>query len=238
MVILQNGCSSHSYSWRAAHFQHVCAIPSVKDDPIPGALGQLGQLSWVAWGVNPLNPKYPMLDGNARPQPVPTFEVNGEAAKHLTCHGWMAGHGFHPFVGSIHGELIHEAQRHPMLRNPSSSSSMCGPWWTLVDLFCPMDHCPWGWILWVYLDHVRPKDAEKVKHLHHSFWDFAHIYFDLVVLSISLRHNSSNILCKSVNNKFIQIPCVPWSKHGLFSNEGDGHQTIFIGTIHIYISIT
>eukprot|EP00438_Fugacium_kawagutii_P003215 Skav200443 [mRNA] locus=scaffold1922:23594:33712:- [translate_table: standard] len=59
---------------------------------IPGA--QVGSLKKGIEGsrrrVNPLNPKYPMLDGNARPQPVPTFE----------------------------------AQRHPMLRNPSSTSSM------------------------------------------------------------------------------------------------------------------
>ncbi|CAK9094808.1 Uncharacterized protein SCF082_LOCUS44619 [Durusdinium trenchii] len=62
---------------------------------IPGA--QVGSLKKGIEGsrrrVNPLNPKYPMLDGNARPQPVPTFE----------------------------------AQRHPMLRNPSSTSSMHGP---------------------------------------------------------------------------------------------------------------
>ena len=25
--------------------------------------------------MNPLNPRYPMLDGNARPQPLPTFEA-------------------------------------------------------------------------------------------------------------------------------------------------------------------
>eukprot|EP00437_Effrenium_voratum_P021087 CAMPEP_0181458704 /NCGR_PEP_ID=MMETSP1110-20121109/32447_1 /TAXON_ID=174948 /ORGANISM="Symbiodinium sp., Strain CCMP421" /LENGTH=440 /DNA_ID=CAMNT_0023583201 /DNA_START=159 /DNA_END=1477 /DNA_ORIENTATION=+ len=59
---------------------------------IPGA--QVGTLKKGIEGsrrsLNPLNPKYPMLDGNARPQPVPSFE----------------------------------AQRHPMLRSQSGTSSM------------------------------------------------------------------------------------------------------------------
>eukprot|EP00439_Symbiodinium_sp_Y106_P045695 s2993_g5.t2 len=44
---------------------------------IPGA--QVGTLKKGIEGsrrsVNPLNPRYPMLDGNARPQPLPTFEA-------------------------------------------------------------------------------------------------------------------------------------------------------------------
>ena len=142
------------FSFRAAHFQHVCAIPLVKDDPIPGALGQLGQLGQLG-RLRCQSPESQVSHAGWQRTTAASAHLRGavRGERGSIWLGKKAGwHGFH-HISSINGPIQHnpsiflnrdpwrvdpwlgEAQRHPMLRNPSSSSSMCGPWWTLVDLF-------------------------------------------------------------------------------------------------------